>query len=180
MSQMILNTFIETIESDKKLVAKEPKLSGSMVEIIMVIQSSQSLNIRLGNTIECCFNNYIRRKGAEIVSSKMFKDKQADLYFSYNGKTYYFESKNNVNLDTEKSLATANKIAEMSKKVDTSGCVSFRASSKQELCKWAKNELKPYLFGYNDFFAIFEDSLEKDEYEKILEIIRKIYPKAQS
>jgi len=114
--------------------------------------------------------------GSDIISETIL-DRQADLYFEYEGTEYYFECKNNVNLDTEKSPDVVNKLTRMITEVDIVGCVSFRADTKEQLSKWAKPDLKPYLYGYNDFFAIFDDDLKPQEYKQILSCIGNIYIK---
>ncbi len=178
MSEEIKETFIEVIESDENLATPvdRKKMTGSMIEILP-IPSAQSFCIKLGNTIEKCFNEYIVRMGVEIISDTMLDNRQADLYFEYNDDLYYFESKNNVNLDSEKSPAVSGKIFQMEKEVDIVGCLSFRAATKKELSKWASGKLVSYLYGYNDFFEIFEDKLEKNEYNEILNCIGNVYKK---
>lgn len=169
----IKEIFTQTIKGDKNLVNKKHKESGSFLEILG-IPSSQSLTIKLGNTIEKCFKNYITDKGAKVLFLTKH-GRQLDLHFSFGGTTYYFEIKNNVNLDTEKTKAVINKLEQMKDIAEIRGVLSFRASSKKELEKFAKPSLRSYLFGYNDFFSIFGENLTNENFDDILKTIKNIF-----
>jgi hypothetical protein len=171
----IKDVFIKTIKNDKRLISlQNDKNTGSFIEILN-IPSSQSFVIRLGNTIEDCFKNYVKEK-ATIVSETI-NSNQADLYFLYNDLTYYFEVKNNVNLDTEKTKDVENKLFKALEKVNVVGCLSFRSATKEELNKFSKSALHKYLYGYNDFFKIFNEYLSKEDFEEIINTIKDVYVK---
>lgn len=95
-------------------------------------------------------------------------ERQADLYFKYNNKKYYFEIKNNVNLDTEKTKEVKEKLdlAE----TDVKGILTFRFD-KKENC-FIKKTFYNYIFGYNDFFSIFNKNLTKEEFNSIIALLR--------
>lgn len=171
----IKEIFIKTIKNDKRLISlQNEKNTGSFTEILN-IPSSQSFVIRLGNTIEDCFKNYVKEK-ATIVS-KTINASQADLYFLYNDLTYYFEVKNNVNLDTEKTKDVESKLFKALEKVNVVGCLSFRSATKEELKRFSKPALYKFLYGYNDFFKIFKEELSKEDFEEIIDTIKNIYIK---
>jgi hypothetical protein len=177
LSEIILETFLDIINKDKNLSSiKEKKENGSIIEILG-LPSAQSLSIRLGNTIEDCFKEFSIRMGAEIISDTILDNRQADSYFEFDDCSYYFEIKNNVNLDTEKTKAVIEKITEAKKIVDVSGCVSFRSKNKDGLKRFAKPSLREHLYGYNDYFNIFEENLTDKEYKIIIDCIREIFIK---
>lgn len=116
------------------------------------------------------FQNYIKSKQL-LLSEKISIngiERQADLYFKYNNKKYYFEIKNNVNLDTEKTKEVKEKLdlAE----TDVKGILTFRFD-KKENC-FIKKTFYNYIFGYNDFFSIFNENLTKEEFNSIIALLR--------
>jgi hypothetical protein len=173
-SNKIREIFEEVIKNDINLVKKQAiKETGSFSEILPII-SSQSFLIKLGNTIEKCFQLYVKEINGETINS-VINGSQADLYFIKNNVKYYFEIKNNVNLDTEKSIAVVKKITDMWKYADISACLSFRKATNEEFSKFSKPILQPYIYGYNDFFDIFGDYLSETDFDEIIEEILAVF-----
>ena len=160
--------FYKTIK-EYNFKSKTQKQTGSMVELLYP-NSLQSFCIKVGNCIELCFKNYIKSKQL-LLSEKISIngiERQADLYFKYNNKKYYFEIKNNVNLDTEKTKEVKEKLDLA--KTDVKGVLTFRFD-KKENC-FIKKTFYNYIFGYNDFFSIFNENLTKEEFNSIIALLR--------
>ena len=175
-SNKIREIFEEIIKNDTNLVKKQSiKETGSFSEILPIV-SSQSFLIKLGNTVEKCFQVYIKEINGETINS-VINGSQADLYFIKNKVKYYFEIKNNVNLDTEKTTSVVNKINLALPLVNIAGCLSFRNDRKEKLFKFCKPKLKDYIYGYNDFFNLFEDELDEKDFSIILNTISSILKK---
>ena len=177
----IRDIFIDTIANDKRLLPrKNKKLKGSFKEVIFgCIDEMQSFSIRCGNTVETCFVNYLTSKGISLIESPFRHDKP-DLYFIYNGQKFYFEMKNNINLDTEKTISVANKILRFQEEGAISGCLTFNTLSTSfdtEVIKslHCKEPLASLLYGYNDFFNIFGENLSREEYSEIIAEFNKVW-----
>jgi len=171
---MIKEIFINTIRGDISLKKEQSKKeTGSFAELLG-FPSVQSFSIKLGNTIESCFRNYVLSKGI-VLSKGSLGGHQIDLLFEYEDTKYYFEIKNNVNLDTEKSIAVVKKITDMWKYADISACLSFRKATNEEFSRFSKPILQPYIYGYNDFFDIFGDYLPEADFNEIIEEILAVF-----
>ena len=107
---------------------------------------------------------------------------QVDVLFEYKNTIYYFESKNNMKLDTEKSIKSKDKLIYIRK------FLKRKYKSKKIICKfvnmWVYNSdnmdyikspiHKSDIYGYVDFFHIFDINVSKREYNKLLSSIKKI------
>lgn len=162
--------FYETISSYS--FKKRTKLSGSMVELLYP-NSLQSFAIQMGNCIEKCFKNYILSKKISLQDTIEINNetRQADLYFKLNEKTYYFEIKNNINLDTEKTKEVLEKIE--CANVDVKGVLTFRFDTEKN--SFIKKSFSSYVFGYNDFFKMFDEKIDKEEYKNIICLLKSKY-----
>lgn len=173
----VKDLFIDTIKNYKFGKPKQKAITGSMKELICPEANYQSFCIKLGNCIELCFNNYIKSRNAIIIDKTITIDnnkRQADLYFEYNGFTYYFESKNNINLDTEKIIDVNTKVAFAP--TDFKGVVAFRFLENDEIPNNLKSKFtKCELCSINRFLSIFNDKMSKEDFNEIISLIRKIY-----
>lgn len=154
---------------------KRTKETGSMAEVIFTT-SIQSFNIQLGICIEKCFKDFVHRKNISTIEKIQIgnEERQADLYFVYNEKKYYFEIKNNINLDSEKRQDVIDKIKNAN--TDIKGVLTFRYN-KRENCHIDKLP-KDIIWGYNDFFSLFGEELTEDDYNKLITLIRRRYDEA--
>ena len=89
-------------------ISKNIKITGSFIEILCVPRY-QSICIKLGTIFERGINSYIEQQyNNEINVDNMIKihpninNKQIDCIFKKDNTIYYFEIKNNINLDTKK------------------------------------------------------------------------------
>lgn len=175
-------------EVDEKLI---PKLkikekTGSMVEIILPeTRGCHSAMIRLGKVFENSYNNYAYSCGAVSIKNDIKNDIKEefgynvdiDILFVYKGVVYYKESKCNFNLDTEKSIATVEKVKKVIKFLKTKyktvkgGILSSRYPDKDSIYNIKpsfENVKDTLLFGYKDFFKIFNVDVTEEEWIEFL------------
>jgi len=149
------------------------------------LPSSQSRLSQLGFKTEKTINQYINTHN-HIIDMKNIHSKigshQVDVIFESNNIIYYFESKNNMKLDTEKSIKSKDKLIYIRK------FLKQKYKSKIIICKflnmWTYNSdnmnyikspiNKSDVYGYVDFFNIFDINVSKREYNKLLSSIKKI------
>jgi len=150
---------------------KKRKEHGSFSEILFSGISFQSINIRMGIVLEKSWNEYIASiPNAKIINLQILDKKQIDLLFEFNNSIFYFEIKNNVNLDTEKSKATFNKIQDLkillekhfSKPVNAFLLLN-RYSDSKKIKSIKKPLTKSIIYGYSELFKMFDIAVnEKD------------------
>lgn len=180
------NRVLKTIIDKKK--NKHKKSNGSLLELLPKLASSQSIMIKLGNIFEEVINKYIKEiiKNNSDYSYLNFKcKKQLDLVFRKKNTVYYFEIKSNINLDTEKTIKTKDKLEEIEELLLLKypnylikcKILNLRFTQK-ELEKEAKFK-KPLkitdLVGYDHFFKILgitvNGNIWKSMFEKIQDLI---------
>ena len=148
------------------------------------IKMSQQQNIMLGKCVEEFFRAFVIDNNVKSICEKTKKgEKETDhLYINEKEKTIiYCEQKNNINLDTEKSVETKNKVKQMREQIKrkypdyTIECYIFAARylSKDETV--AKDIIKRKykdidVIGVNDFLKLFdiEPIEDYDMYKKII------------
>jgi hypothetical protein len=149
------------------------------------LPSSQSCVSQLGfkteNTINQYINTYKNIKNMKNIYYKIGPH-QIDIIFEYQNVIYYFESKNNMKLDTEKSIKSKDKLIFIEK------YLKQKYKSKIIICKflnmWISNSdtmnyikkpiIKSNIYGYSDFFSIFNINVSQKEYNKLILNIKKI------
>jgi len=156
------------------------KKSGSFSELLFSnMINYQSINIKMGNVLERTWKRYIDSHTDAILHDINKIDKyQIDLLFEYDNVLYYFEIKNNTNLDTEKTKAVFDKIYAMkdilTDKYDKQ-VKCFVLSNRYDTHKHVnhiKNPLtRDIIFGYNDLLSLFNDNIMKYEWEKMMKEI---------
>lgn len=143
----------------------------------------QSQCIRFGKIFENFLKQLIKSKEYTLINedlvdvystgSKTSKGKKdLDICFIKDDIIYYFESKLNLNLDSEKSKATDKKITEITDylKEQNSEKSIFSALIT---CWWEKEEgmyitTKTNLLFMRDFFEILDIEVTKEEYYKLM------------
>jgi len=154
--------------------------TGSFLELLK-LPSSQSISIKIGNVLEKSYNKLIFNiNGVENIKDGMISNHQIDLLFLYNNCIYYFEIKNNINLDTEKTRETFNKIKDVEgallKKYDNvvSKILVNRFPTKEKM-KFFKNPIsKNDLIGYSDFFDLFNVSVSEAEWKEFFNYVGEV------
>ena len=158
----------------------EKKSSGCFNELLNKdranVISEQSVNIKMGNVLEKSFKDFLIETDQVLVDERSkINHVQIDLLFLYKDIIYYFEVKNNINLDTEKSKTTLNKIKkiedflkkESPKKQVVSKILNSRYSGYDvEILNFIKKPLSiDDIYGYQKFFEIFDISVKQEEWE---------------
>lgn len=104
--------------------------------------------------------------------------KEIDLLFKINKTLYYFEAKTNLNLDSEKCVATDKKITNITNYLKShiddfkcknvvSGCITCWYSFDKRL----HNKLKVNIFYMKDFFKLIQyEATEKSYYGYMVEL----------
>ncbi len=106
----------EWIEISKDIVLSNVKQQDeTSFKNLLYNELSQSGNIKLGIYLEKCINNMIEKKGDwQNIRKKIEKGhKQTDILYMKNDNIIYAEIKGNLNLDTEKSKITDEKIGKI-------------------------------------------------------------------
>ena len=170
-------------EVDNTIINCSKKLkdeNGSFCELLKFPNlSKQSVSIKMGNVLEKIYNKFLNSfDGVENLKpvNKNISSHQIDLLFKKEDTIYYFESKLNLNLDTEKSKATINKVktieSYLTKKYPNNKIVAKLLSSrfdKSENVKFIKEKYikKSDVFGYSDFFKLFDIMIRIKEWEDL-------------
>jgi len=162
---------------------KNTKTNGSMGELLWDGFSQQSTNIKFGHVIEKSFNDIIpedyRLPLTHIYLTGKTTQTQLDIIFRKENTVYYFESKNNINLDTEKMPACLDKISRVKDCLEelypqcfvVAKIFTARFSNVQDISKkFFKNGLtSDKVIGYNDFFDIVgETHVNEEDWHKII------------
>lgn len=142
---------------------------------------SESCLRTFGNTIAQASKRYAKRMGAKLYPTKMGTI-DIDTLWEYKGICYNLESKTNINLDKGKSRETKSELhnkagaAHYSLRDDiplVSGIVVWSQSTGEKVLALAKKPLKKTrMFGYLDFFKIFDVNISEEEFR---EMIRRVW-----
>lgn len=170
------NTFkeivLEDVEKNIIKAQKKKKEDGSFGELLFKSFSLQSVNIKMGHVIERSWKKFVSSvEGASIDSVNMIEGSQVDILFDYNGTKYYFESKNNLNIDTEKTIATKNKVEKikdflLKENNNVVAKILMNRYSSNETAKFYKSPItKNDIYGYSQFFNIFGIEVTKEDWE---------------
>ena len=176
------NILIKNIETIKYTIPKE---TGSLLELLN-LPSSQSTVIKIGNIIEKSINEFIENfngvTNLKNIHGDMINFRQIDTLFKYKKKVYYFEIKSNMNMDTEKSLQCKHKIEIVNtflkkhyKNFDViSKFLSVRYPNAEEV-KYFKNPIEKHMiYGYADFFKLFNIKVNNKMWENMFKKIQAI------
>ena len=134
---------------------------------ILNLPSSQSIVSQLGFITENSINEYIKSYTTSNYLKNKFqqiKNHQIDILFEYNNIVYYFECKNNIELDTEKSIKCKEKLHNVHKFLKNK--FHNKEICCKILCMWLNNTSNHNkiikspisnndIYYYNDFFNIF-------------------------
>mgnify|MGYP003117526849 CR=1 FL=1 len=128
MNQKLFTESFQEIMQEKPIEEDKSK-DLSLAKLFDLPNLSQGSRIKLGNRFELTINRYLKNfkkvtsfkddssslwmntKTNEVISDGAGKGmKDIDILFTKDMTTYYLESKTNLNLDTEKSHATIEKV----------------------------------------------------------------------
>jgi hypothetical protein len=180
---------------ENDIIGSSAKESGSLRELIFPNEYKkglppQSFNIKIGNVLEksvnCFVHDCLSISKVEVDKNDIKKEigysVQIDTIFEINGIVYYFEDKSNLNLDTEKSKVTFEKVNKILSylrkryKNVKGGILSFRFSTSFDVFS-VKEPLKSsgFLYGYSDFFNILNINVSKKDWEDFMMEIGEFY-----
>lgn len=149
------------------------KEAGSFGELLFSSFSMQSINIKMGHVLERSWKNFVSSiEDASIDKTNMIEGSQVDILFDFNGTKYYFESKNNLNIDTEKTIATKNKVFKIEEYLSKENSkvvakILMNRYSSNETAKHYKTPItKNDIYGYSQFFDIFGIVVSKKDWEE--------------
>lgn len=142
---------------------------------------SESCLRTFGNTLQQASTSYAHQKGANPFPTKVGAI-QIDNLWEYKGVYYNLESKANINLDKGKSRDTKSELGRKAKVAEysfnngvniTSGIVVWSQPTREKAIRLAKKSLKKgMIFGYLDFFKIFDVVISEEQYK---EMIRRVW-----
>lgn len=150
-------------------------------EVIDSADLSESCLRTFGGTLEKAAKIYAKSMGATLFPAKIGSI-EIDTLWEYKGVRYDLESKTNINLDKGKSRETKSdlhskrKVAKYSFRngmTMVSGIVVWSQPTGEKASALAKKSLKnTKMFGYLDFFKIFDISISEGAYK---EMIRRVW-----
>lgn len=180
MSKKITDIFVKNIN---EFVFSKKKDKESSLISVLDLPSYQSLTIQSGKIIENSIKEVFLASGGTdlgkeiVVVDDLGKNKivQLDAYIGYNDRKFYFEIKTNVNLDTEKSTATARKIDLMKEQgfCDVGMCIGFIGLTAEKVRLNAKPNFRNYVIGCKEAFEIFGEEFTGEEYYYILRCLKR-------
>ncbi len=148
---------------------------GSFKELLFGVGfSEQSVSIKMGHVQERSFSTFIKNIDGVELDQRMILNHQIDLLFDYKGKKYYFESKNNMNLDTKKSAKEKEVLISVKKflieEVGNENLVeakflNSRYDTTENISFFTRPIEKKDVIGYSDFFKIFDIDISREQWE---------------
>ena len=167
----------------------DPKKKSYNIKDLFQVELSQSQSIQAGKKIEFFINDVLHKTPnvkchtTESIwidtetnriqiggNSKGLKD--VDILFEYNKKSYYLELKSNLDLDTEKVIATTNKVKLITDSLNKNGGYG-EVESKILSPFWYKNSsiVNPFpddkVMWISELFKIVGITLPKNEYNEV-------------
>jgi hypothetical protein len=153
------------------------------IKRLLGVNLSQSQSIRFGNVFQQFIKDLVKSCGGEIIdqhfidvygvgsekSNKGLKD--IDIWFTYNGVMYYFEAKTNMDLDSEKSKATDNKVEDITNWIKNNN-LNTEVVSGVISCWFTKEvglpvKVKNVLF-MEDLFKILNIDIQSSDYYDLM------------
>jgi hypothetical protein len=160
---------------------------------------SQSQSIRFGIVFQNFLKDIAKECGAHVIKQNLFSTlsfvqnglksshktkgkKDADILFVYKNVLYYFESKVNLNLDSEKSKETNKKVENLRKLFKNSNSIEGQeyVDIKHGIvtCWYKKEKHLPVkvndIYFIHNYFNIFDINCTEEEYYSIFEEFGKL------
>jgi hypothetical protein len=181
---MKITNFKSTLISDvniKKMNEVAKKTNYNIKRLLDNETLTQSQCIKFGNIFEQALNEFLKSNniGLNLINTKLVKTGklkksiQIDLIFELNNKLYYFELKTNLNLDSEKSKATNDKLDILSEHFNLDLSKYSEINVNILSCWWEKEKgmdikTNKNLYFMSDFFELISCNTNKDEYYNIM------------
>jgi len=175
----------EFLINDKniKLMSVKKNTDFNIKKLLNNDKLDQSQSIRFGKLFEKFIKDLAKSKGYQIINEKLIDvfntgtktnkgKKDLDICFTKDNTIFYFESKTNLNLDSEKSKATDKKIFDITNFL-------IKENKDEDIysglitCWYEKEEgmnikTKTNLLFMKDFFKLIGIETTKDEYYSIM------------
>ncbi len=180
---------IKLIIDKNKYINKKIKYKIDKTSLTYILNNklSQSNLIRLGFSLEKFLTDLILYKNNNIKDFKQKVSKtikqDVDHLFLLENTIYYSELKSNINLDTEKSKATCDKIKHISEKLKIL-CPNYKIKSFLVSCRYYKKDIIPKILlnkyknlnvlGINDYLSILKINFtfkNEEDYKIIINYI---------
>jgi hypothetical protein len=162
-----------------KLMSTKDNTDFNVKRLLNNNKLDQSQSIRFGKIFENFIKSLIKSKGYELINEQLVDvygtgsktnkgKKDLDICFIKDDNIFYFESKLNLNLDSEKSKATDDKISEITDYLITEN-KGVSVFSGLITCWWEKEEgmsitTKTNLLFMKDFLELLDIKCIKEEY----------------
>ena len=150
-----LNEMLNSIEASKP--------SSAILLAAGIESSQQSVSIKVGNTLEKWWNTVTKTLANVVVLDSKDADRQVDYFFEKNGRKYYFELKCNTLLDSEKSLATMDKVRKNTQDLGADESGVFNPTA---LADYYSPQLKEDVYGVRSLIEILNAGFTADEYHE--------------
>tara|TARA_Y100000385_G_scaffold215166_1_gene223873 strand:+ start:240 stop:791 length:552 start_codon:yes stop_codon:yes gene_type:complete len=144
-----LNEMLNSIEASKP--------SSAILLAAGIESSQQSVSIKVGNALEKWWNTVTKTLDDSSA------EKQVDYFFEKGGRKYYFELKCNTHLDSEKSVATMNKIEKTTQELGADESGVFNPTA---LADYYSPQLKEEVYGVRSLLEILNAGFTADEYHE--------------
>jgi len=175
-------------EKNIELLKKNDQLVWN-IKRLLDCELTQSQSIRFGNMFQNFVKSIVVEAGGEVLTQQ-FADiygvgetklnkgqKDVDIWFNFNNKMYYFEAKTNLDLDSEKSKATDQKVDAISNWMKVNypdvevvfGILSCWYTKELGLPVKVKNV--NYL---EEFFKLLEIQITREEYYSVMKEFGKV------
>jgi hypothetical protein len=143
----------------------------------------QSQSIRFGKIFEKFIKDLVKSRGYELINEELVDiygtgsetkkgKKDIDICFIKDNSIFYFESKLNLNLDSEKSKATDEKISNITEYLITQNS-GYTVFSNLITCWWEKEDGMPIstktnLIFMREFLQILGIETTREEYYEMM------------
>jgi hypothetical protein len=170
-------------EDNVKLMCVKENTDFNVKRLLNNNKLDQSQSIRFGKIFENFIKSLIKSKGYELINEQLVDvygtgsktnkgKKDLDICFIKDDNLFYFESKLNLNLDSEKSKATDDKISEITDYLITEN-KDVSVFSGLITCWWEKEEgmsitTKTNLLFMKDFLELLDIKSTKEEYYNMM------------
>lgn len=170
-------------EDNIKLMNVKKNNNFNVKKLLNNYNLDQSQVIRFGKIFENFIKNLIKSKNYKLINEELIDingnglnknkgKKELDICFIKNDNIFYFESKLNLNLDSEKSKATDDKISKINDYLINEN-KNFSVFSMLITCWWEKEEgmlikTKTKIFFMKDFLELLDIKSTKEEYYKMM------------
>ena len=153
------------------------------IKKLLGVSLTQSQAIKFGNIFQNIIKDIVKNAGGEVLTqqfadvygvgdTKLHKGhKDVDIWFKIEDRMYYFEAKTNLDLDSEKSKATNNKVDDITRWMKKT-YPDFIVVSGILTCWWTREEGLPVkvqnVYFMEDFFNIIDVPMTKKEYYNLM------------